>query len=210
MLRRRRRRSSARSKEAAMKKGFIGLILIIFLVFPLFVHAGVPLETTKANVNKVLKVLGDTSLQEEAKKEKIRSISNVMFDWNALSRLTLGRNWKKLNDAQRKEFLELYREILEGAYMGKLLDYTNEKVVFHKETMLSKTKAEVQSKIITKGAEIPLYYRMIQRGGSWKVYDLIIEGISMVKNYRSQFNEILRDKPPEELLKVMRKKVGKA
>jgi len=193
-----------------MKKGFIGLILIVFLVFPLFVYAGVPLETTKANVNKVLKVLGDTNLQEEAKKEKIRSISNVMFDWNALSRLTLGRNWKKLNDAQRKEFMELYREILEGAYMGKLLDYTNEKVVFHKETMLSKTKAEVQSKIVTKGVEIPLHYRMIQRGGSWKVYDLIIEGISMVKNYRSQFNQILRDKPPEELLKVMRKKVGKA
>ncbi|NIO03429.1 MAG: ABC transporter substrate-binding protein [Proteobacteria bacterium] len=193
-----------------MKKGRIGLALIVFLVFPFSIHAGVPLETTQANVNKVLKVLGDASLQEEAKKEKIRSISNEMFDWNALSRLTLGRNWKKLNDAQRKEFMELYREILEGAYMGKLLDYTNEKVVFHKETMLSKNKAEVQTKIIAKNAEIPLHYRMIQRGGSWKVYDLIIEGVSLVKNYRSQFNEILRKKSPEELLKLLRKKGGKA
>jgi phospholipid transport system substrate-binding protein len=201
---------SARSKEAAMKRGLIGLVLIVSLVYPLFVYAGVPLETAQTNVNKVLKVLGEKGLAEEAKKEKIRSISNEMFDWNALSRLTLGRNWKKLNDAQRKEFKELYREILEGAYMGKLLDYTNEKVVFAKETMLSKTKAEVQSKIITKGVEIPLHYRMIHRGGSWKVYDLIIEGISMVKNYRSQFNQILKDKPPEELLKIMREKAGKA
>jgi phospholipid transport system substrate-binding protein len=210
LRRRRGRRSSTRSKEAAMKRGLIGLILIIFLVFPLSVHAGVPLETTQTNVNKVLKVLGDTSLQEKVKKEKLRSISNDMFDWTALSRLTLGRNWKKLNDVQRKEFMDLYRQILEKAYIGKLLEYTNEKVVFHKETMLSKSKAEVQTKIITKKAEIPLYYRMILRNGNWKVYDLIIEGISMVKNYRSQFNEILRKKPPEELFKVMREKAGKA
>ncbi len=76
--------------------------------------------------------------------------------------------------------------------------------------MLSKNKAEVQTKIIAKNAEIPLHYRMILRNGSWKVYDLIIEGVSLVKNYRSQFNEILRKKSPEELLKLLRKKGGKA
>ena len=76
--------------------------------------------------------------------------------------------------------------------------------------MLSDDTAEVQSNIITKKAEIPIYYRVILKDGEWRVYDVIIEGVSLIKNYRSQFREILANKSPEELLKTLRKKVGKA
>ena len=83
-------------------------------------------------------------------------------------------------------------------------------MVFDREVMLSEDKAEVQSKIITSSKEIPIFYRAYLKSGQWKVYDIIVEGVSLVKNYRTQFNEILAKQSPDELLKIMRQKVGKA
>jgi phospholipid transport system substrate-binding protein len=133
-----------------------------------------------------------------------------MFDYVALSRLTLGKGWKKFNKEQRKEFVSLYRTILEKAYMDKILSYTDEEVTFDKELMLSKKKAEVQTKIISKGTEIPIFYRVYLKDGQWRVYDVIIEGISLIKNYRTQFREILANNPPEEVLKILREKTSRA
>jgi phospholipid transport system substrate-binding protein len=178
------------------------------------VHAGVPLDTVEGHVNEVLKVLRDPALQgeanKEAKQEKIEAIAGEMFDYVALSRLTLGRNWRKFNGDQKKEFVQLYRSILEKAYLDRILAYTDEKVTFDKETMLSEKKAEVQTHILTKSVEIPIFYRVYLKDGKWRVYDVIIEGISLVKNYRTQFREILANNPPEEVLEILRKKTEKA
>ena len=197
-----------------MKRLRLGFILLVLLIIPLHVHAGVPLDTVEGHVNEVLKVLRDPALQgeanKEAKQEKIEAIAGEMFDYVALSRLTLGRNWRKFNGDQKKEFIQLYRSILEKAYLDRILAYTDEKVTFGKETMLSKKKAEVQTHIITKSVEIPIYYRVYLKDGEWKVYDIIIEGISLVKNYRTQFREILANNPPEEVLEILRKKTKKA
>lgn len=197
-----------------MKKLTIILSITIFLIFQPRAHAGVPLDTIQAHINHVLDVLRDPVLKGESatksKKEKIGSIAADMFDFNGLSKRTLGKNWSKFNKEQRIEFTDLYRAILEKAYMGRIMEYTDEKIVFDKETILSKNKAEVQSRIITKSVEIPIYYRMILKNGEWQVYDIIIEGISMTRNYRSQFKEILAKKSHEELLKIMREKLGKA
>lgn len=197
-----------------MKKLFIGFHLVVFLIFPLTLYAGVPLNTVEEHVDKVLTVLRDPALKgdtaKKAKKEKIRAISEKMFDFTELSRRTLGTNWKNFNPDQQKEFIELYRDILEDAYMDRITSYTDEKVVFQKEIMLSEDTAEVQSNIITKKAETPIYYRVILKDGEWRVYDVVIEGVSLIKNYRTQFREILANKSPEELLKILRKKVGKA
>jgi len=92
--------------------------------------------------------------------------------------------------------------------MDRILEYSNEKVSFDKETMLSDDKAEVQSNIITSSKTIPMDYRMILHNAQWKVYDVIIEGVSLVKNYRSQFKEILARNPPEKLLKLLREKTA--
>jgi phospholipid transport system substrate-binding protein len=121
--------------------------------------------------------------------------------------MTLGRNWLKLDDSQRSQFIELYRLLLEKNYMGQLLKYTDEKVVFDRQTMLSEKKAAVDSNIVSSDKKIPITYRLIRRDGDWKVYDLVIEGISLVSNYRTQFNDILSRQTPTEMLVILRKKV---
>lgn len=197
-----------------MKRVLFTLCVLILLLDPLQANAGVPLDTVQGHVNNVLDVLRNPALQGEGNKEvkqkKIEAIADQMFDYMVLSRLTLGRNWRKFSDNQRQEFVSLYRSILEKAYMDKILSYTDEKVVFDKETMLSEKKAEVQTRIITKSAEIPINYRMYLKDGHWKVYDVIIEGISLIKNYRTQFREILINNPPEEVLKILREKTKEA
>ncbi len=197
-----------------MKRLCLGFILLLLLTSPLQVRAGVPLDTVEGHVNNVLKVLRDPALQGEANKEtkqkKIEAIADEMFDYVALSRLTLGRNWRKFDNSQKKEFVQLYRSILEKAYMDRILSYTDEKVMFDKEIMLSDKKAEVQTHIITKSVEIPIFYRVYLKDGKWKVYDVIIEGISLIKNYRTQFRDILANNPPEEVLKILREKTERA
>jgi phospholipid transport system substrate-binding protein len=183
--------------------------MFFWLTQPVF--AGVPLDTVQANVNKVLDVLRDPKLKAESakgiKKEKLEAIYEQMFDEVELSRRTLGGNWNKLNPAQQKEFIQLYRKILEKAYVDKILSYTNEKIVFSKENMLSNDQAEVQTKVITSSKEIPIFYRAILKDGTWKVYDVVVENVSLVQNYRSQFNSILAKNTPDQLLEILRKKV---
>lgn len=197
-----------------MKKQFVGLILVLLLTVPLSAYAGPPLDTVKGHIDKVLVVLRDTSLKGEsgksAKKTKIRSITEKMFDYTELSRRTLGQNWKNFNNNQQKEFTELYKSILEDAYADKLITYTDEKVVFNKENMLSEKTCEIQTTIVTKKADVPIFYRVIQKEGEWRVYDVVIEGVSLISNYRTQFREILASKSPDGLLDILRKKVGKA
>ena len=195
-----------------MKKIIAGISLIMLVIFPIRVRAGVPMDTVQSYVDHVLEVLRDPNLKIESskavQKKKIESIASDMFDFAELSKLTLGINWKKLNDKQRGEFIKLYRTILENAYMDRIMAYTDEDIVFDKEIMLPDNKAEVRSRIVTGTTEIPIYYRMFSNNGKWKVYDVIIEGVSLIKNYRIQFKEILLKNPVEELLKILREKVN--
>ena len=194
-----------------MKRPIAVLNIIILLLFSLPVYAGAPLDTVKANVNKVLEVLRDPKLKaasaKEIEKEKLRLIYEGMFDDIELSKRTLSRNWNSLNVAQRQEFVLLFRQVLEKAYIDKILAYTDEKIVFDRETMVSGTQAEVQTKIVTSSKEIPISYRVLLKDGVWKVYDVVIENVSLVLNYRTQFNDILAKNTPEQLLEILRKKV---
>jgi len=189
------------------------LILMLAVVLPLQANAGAPLDALQIRMKSLLDVLRDPSIKalptQEEKKEKILPIIDNMFDYNELSRRALSRNWKKFNTEQRQEFTDLFSKLLGIVYLNRLLEYTDEKVVFGKEKMLSKNKAEVQSKIVTSSKEIPIHYRLILKNGTWRVYDVLIEGISLIRNYRSQFKKILTKQTPEELLKMLRKKVVK-
>ena len=120
---------------------------------------------------------------------------------------TLGANWTKLNSAQQEEFVQLYRRILEKAYIDKILSYTDEKIVFSRESMLSNIQAEVQTKVVTSSTETSIFYKVILKGGTWKVYDVVVENVSIVQNYRSQFNSILAKNTPDQLMDILRKKV---
>ncbi|MCX5840554.1 MAG: ABC transporter substrate-binding protein [Deltaproteobacteria bacterium] len=194
-----------------MKKQIVGLSIVVILLLSIPVYAGVPLDTVQANVNKVFEVLRDPRLKaaaaKEIKKEKLRSIYKGMFDEVELAKRTLTRNWNKLNDAQRREFVQLFHQVLEKAYIDRILSYTNEKAVFYKENTISKNQVEVLTRIITSSKEIPITYRAILVNGTWKVYDVVIENVSLVMNYRTQFNEILAKNTPEQLLEILRKKV---
>jgi phospholipid transport system substrate-binding protein len=163
-------------------------------------------------VNNVLKTLSDPAFKAKPKDTKIEEIGNIIgevFDFTELSKRTLGKNWRKLNDAQKKEFTELLQKMLQGVYADRLLAYTDQKIVFGEEKMLKKGRAEVQSNIVlSDGRKVPIFYRLTDKSGEWKVYDLIIEGVSLVKNYRTQFREILAKDSPEKLLEIMRKKVS--
>jgi phospholipid transport system substrate-binding protein len=134
----------------------------------------------------------------------------AVFDFKELSRRTLGRTWKKLSPEQRTEFVELFTQVLQGVYADLLMSYTDQKVIFGDEKMLKKGRAEVESYLVTSdGRKIPIFYRLTDKTGSWRVYDVIIEGVSLVKNYRTQFKEILANNPPEKLLEILRGKVDK-
>jgi phospholipid transport system substrate-binding protein len=204
-------RKKNKTEGAIMRKLIAGLVLLSFCSIPLFVYGGAPLKTVEKRVNEVLDVLRDPALKDKAdvRKEKLRSISEEMFNFTELSKRTLSRDWNNFNTEQRKEFISLFRKILENAYMDKILEYSDEKVVFSKERNLSENKVEVETTVVTANAEIPIHYRVILNKDEWMVYDVVIEGISMLKNYRSQFRDILRKKSPEDLLAMLRDKVGK-
>ena len=189
------------------------LIVAILIVLPLQGYAATPKETVEAGVNKLLNTLGDPAFKAKPENERIAIIGKeieTVFDFQELSRRTLGRDWKKMNPEQQKEFVQLFKELLQGVYADRLLAYSDQKIIFDKETMLKKGRAEVQSYLQTSdGKKIPLFYRLTDKSGSWKVYDVIIEGVSMVKNYRTQFRQILAKESPDKLLQVLRDKVNK-
>ena len=194
-----------------MKRLLAAFSVLLFLLLSVPVHAGVPMDTVQANVDKVLEVLRDPKLKAESakeiKKERLRNIYNGMFDQVELSRRTLAQNWNNLNLAQREEFVNLFRQILEKAYIDKILAYVNEKVVFDREVQISGTQAEIQTTIITSSKKIPVFYRVILKGSEWKVYDVVIENVSLISNYRTQFNEILAKNTPDQMLEILREKV---
>jgi phospholipid transport system substrate-binding protein len=195
-----------------MKRHIVLCSIIPLLLFASPASAGAPLDAVQASANKVIEVLRDPALKapaaKEAKKAKLRAIYDVMFDDVELSKRTLTRNWNSMTVAQRKEFVLLFRQVLEKAYIDKILDYADEKIVFEREIMLSKTQAEIQSRIVTASKEIPITYRVILKDGAWKVYDVVVENVSLVLNYRNQFNDILAKETPEQLIETLRKRVA--
>jgi phospholipid transport system substrate-binding protein len=194
-----------------MKRLFVGLSILMLFLISLPVYAGAPLDAVKINADQVLDILRDPKLKaasaKEMKKDKLRAVYVKMFDEVELSRRSLGMKWNKLNTAQRQEFVKLFEQVLEKAYADRILSYTNEKIEFTKESMISGNLAEVRTKVITASKEIPIYYRVILKDGTWKVYDVTIENVSLVQNYRTQFNDILAKNTPEQLLEILRKKV---
>lgn len=194
-----------------MKRLLAVFSVFLFLLLSLPVHAGVPMDTVQANVDKVIEVLRDPKLKaesaKETKKERLRHIYDDMFDQVELSRRALTQNWNKLNLAQREEFVNLFRQMLEKTYIDQILAYVDEKVVFDREVQLSGTQAEIQTIVVTSSKKIPVFYRVILKNGGWKVYDVVIENVSLVSNYRTQFNDILAKNTSEQMLEILRKKV---
>ena len=195
-----------------MRKAFIGISFLVVSLFPIQVHADSALDTIKSRINQVLVVLRDPALKsdssKEVKKKRLRQIFDTAFDYAELSRNTLSRNWDKLKPEQQKEFMQLYRTLLENVYMDLILSYKDQEVVFGKERSLGENKVEVDTKLISGSTDTPINFRMILKNPDWLIYDFVIENISVVSNYRSQFGRILTKQSPEEMLASLRKQVS--
>ncbi len=198
-----------------MRRSLVVLIISLaaLMLSLVSVFAASPLETIQTQVNRALEVLRDPALKAESAKEskekKIWAIVDGVFDYTELSKRTLGQHWKQFTPDQQEEFTRLFGKLLGSIYMDRIIAYKDEKVAFGKVTNLSDKTAEVQSEVFRLSKSIPIHYRMILENGQWKVYDVVIEGVSLVQNYRTQFREILTNKPPEHLLKMLREKVRK-
>jgi phospholipid transport system substrate-binding protein len=186
------------------------VLLLVLLTLSSVVMAGDAKDTVQAQINKMLTKMKTPEFKEMQRDAKLTEITNIIdevFDWEELSRRTLGREWRKFSSDQQKEFISLFQKLLQGIYADRILAYTSEEIDFGKETELKKGRVEVESYIVTTdNKKVPLFYRLTNKSGQWRVYDVVIEGVSMVKNYRGQFREILSKKKPEELLQTLREK----
>lgn len=158
--------------------------------------AGPPTEQLRGHVERVIKVLEDPELKREGRqaerREAIRHLANEIFDFTETTRRSLGQHWQTRTPAEREQFVKLYADVLERSYIGKIEHYSGERIVFVGESV-EREQATVRTRLVTKaGAEIPVEYRMHRVGERWLTYDVAIEGVSMVANYRAQFNKIIQ------------------
>jgi len=172
--------------------------------------AGVPTDQLRGAVDRVLKTLDDPSLKGEAKvaerRVAVRKIANEIFDFGEIAKRSMARHWQPLSEAQRTEFVGLFADLLERSYISKIETYGGEKIQYTAER-IDGDYATVSTKIITKnGTEVPVDYRMIKRADRWLVYDVSIEGVSLVSNYRTQFNKIIQTSSYNELVSKLKNK----
>jgi phospholipid transport system substrate-binding protein len=175
---------------------------------PASADAGAPTEQLKTSVEQIVKVLEDPSLKPESRlKERraaIRKEAQVVFDFTETAKRALGRHWQGLSEQDRQEFTGLFTDLIERAYISKIERYSGERIAYAGESV-DGGLATVRTRFVTKqGTEIPVDYRMQQRGDRWLVYDVSVEGISLVNNYRTQFEKIIQTSSYAELVRKMK------
>jgi phospholipid transport system substrate-binding protein len=173
-------------------------------------HAGPPTDQLKGTIDRVLTTLQDPALRQpgktEERRQKIRAIANEVFDWQEIGKRALARHWQARSPQEREEFSALFADLLERSYVGKIDSYSGEKILYEQETV-DGDQATVRSKLLTKaGTQIPIDYRMQKVGDRWRVYDVLIENVSLVGNYRSQFNRIIQQSGYADLVQRLKTK----
>jgi len=174
--------------------------------------AGEPTEQLKPEIDRVIKVLDDPALKGEgkvaARREALRPITDAVFDWQEMSRRALGTHWQGRSEAERTEFVGLFRDLVETAYASKIQSYNGERVAFSGDSVEG-DQATVRTRLTTpKGQEVPVDYRMLRRDGRWRIYDVGVEGVSLVGNYRTQFNQIIRASSYAELIRKLKSRTS--
>ena len=196
------------------RRPFVVLALVLALAVTLLADrsavAGVPTDQLKAQIDRVIKALEDPELKKEGRakdrRAAVRKIANDIFDFSETARRSLGRHWQGRTAAERDEFVQLFSDLLERSYISKIETYGGEKIAYNGDSVEG-DQAKVQTKLITKGGgEIPIEYRMHKVGDRWLVYDVVIEGVSLVANYRTQFNKIIQTSSFKELMNKMKNK----
>jgi len=172
--------------------------------------AGAPTEQLRGRIDRVLKILDPEAKQEgksEERRAAIRKVALETFDFREISQRSLARHWQGRTPAERDEFIQLFADLLERSYIGQIEQYSGGERIQYVSESVDGEQALVRTKLITKqSTEIPVDYRMHKVGGSWLVYDVSIEGISLVSNYRAQFDRIIRSSSYKQLAEKLRAK----
>ncbi len=195
---------------AVARRGLMLAAGVLLLLAPTRAWAGAPTDRLKAEIDRVLEVLEDPELKKPGKvrerRAAVRRIADGIFDFGETAKRSLARHWAARTPAEREEFVRLFADLLERSYLSRIELYGGERISYLGET-LDGDQAMVHTKLVTKGgSEIPVDYRMLRRGDRWLVYDVVIEGISLIANYRAQFNKIITTSSYQELVRRMKTK----
>lgn len=188
---------------------YLPLSLLLCAVILLFNavpgSAGEPLDQVRQTIDRVINILNDEELKKpnrtEERRSKLRKAVEERFAYEEMAKRSLALHWHRITPKERKEFTSLFGKLLERSYINKIESYSDEKILYTEETIESNYSV-VKTKIITKrNIEIPLDYKLMKVDNQWKAYDIVIEGVSLVSNYRSQFDRIIRANSYAELVK---------
>jgi len=192
-------------------------LLIRTVIFGLTLHllsgaagawAGPPTEIARQVIEKSLDILQNPSYKGEERRQMVKRLVDPYFDYQEMAKRSLGPAWGKLSAGQRQEFVQLFAQLLEASYSDKIEKYAQRVKIDYTGEILEGEYAEVRTVVVRANDRIPLNYRLLQEGGTWKVYDVVIEGVSLVSNYRSQFSRIIHESGYAELVKRLKTKVS--
>jgi phospholipid transport system substrate-binding protein len=190
----------------------VGVAVISLGLMAVPSYAGAPTDAMKVTTDEILRIVRDKDLKQQGKSEERRQLLEktvgARFDYQEMSRRALGAPWNGLSDEQKTEFVDLFRTLLTNSYADKIETYSGEGVQYLNERT-DKEYAEVRSKVLSGKTEIPLDYRLINKGDDWRVYDVVVDGVSLVNNYRGQFAKILKASSYTDLVDQLRKKSDK-
>jgi phospholipid transport system substrate-binding protein len=168
-------------------------------------------DRLRPEIERVVQTLEDPALKSAAqmaeRRQAVRDITGGMFDWAEMARRTLGRHWDARSEAERAEFAGLYRELIERAFMAKIEKYSGEKILFAGETVEG-DQATVRTRLLARGGEVLIDYRLGAQGDRWLIYDVVIDGVSITANYRAQFDGLLMKSSYGDLVRRMRDRVS--
>lgn len=190
----------------------IFLSLVAIVVMGPARAAETPTDAVRTTVNEAISVLQDQGLKNPDRAaeriNRLKSIADSRFDYGEMAKRALGAHWNKMSERQQKEFVDLFTKLLTAAYADKIGLYSGEQVKYLEERLEGDDYAEVRSKMIGK-TTIPLDYRLLKKDGEWRAYDVVIDGVSLVKNYRGQFTSVMRSSSYDHLVQTLREKVEK-
>ena len=188
----------------------IGMVLVLAMgVAPM--AAGTATAAIKNTIKQMFVILNDEELKApgkaEERRQQLEKVIGNRIAYDEMAKRSLGPQWAQLNEEERQEFVRLYAQLLRDTYSSRFDRYTDEKVEFLQET-LQGDYAEVRTRLTSSKFNLDVDYRMLQRAGDWRVYDIVVDGISLVHSYREQFTKIIRTYSYEELVSKLRQKTG--
>lgn len=199
---------------SALRCSLVGVVVAAAFLHGGAAWAGAPTDQLKGRIDRVLRILDPAAKQDGKSEERriaIRKLAQETFDFREISQRALARHWQGRTAAERDEFVDLFTDLLERSYIGQIEQYSGgEKIVYVGETIEGDV-AQVRTKLVTKqSTEIPVDYRLLRRGDTWLVYDVAIEGVSLVSNYRAQFDRIIRSSSFKGLAEKLKAKKDEA